>query len=532
MLLFGVILLMATAAGIIAVIARRNPGIGPTWMIAAGVSLAALLIVAASPARFFPQVTLSGWLPFQAQALELNFRMDRTAWQYTLTILTLNVAMLLTSSVRIHIRNESILWAGSMILSAIGIMACAALTPIALVLAWTLLDFSELGFLLFARVNGKVEKASLSAFTWRVFGTLVFTVVLILSGQDGVPPVFQEIPAAYFPALAMVVILRLGIIPLHQENPESASGENRPMGTIRLIAPSAALVFLGRLSGDALPQPWVWVLVLLTLVYALYLAVKWGNSIDEWHGKSFWLFGAAILPLASLFNGAPEYSATWGSALLIGGAGLFLAVPRTRLISILLLIVFFGISGLPGSPTMASWEGIIPGAPIWEAAGLLGLLTVLFYGFIKFSQIPRGDFSGVDRWVRVVYPFGFVVLILAQWVMFIRGLPGSFSFTYWWCGVLVFLLAMLLYLWHQQLFPKPVQKTLSRINLPSSQKWSRWFEPVFSFAWLPGVMNGIFSLVQRLVDLITDTLEGAGGVLWAILLLALLLSFFQFGFQP
>jgi hypothetical protein len=42
----------------------------------------------------------------------------------------------------------------------------------------------------------------------------------------------------------------------------------------------------------------------------------------------------------------------------------------------------------------------------------------------------------------------------------------------------------------------------------------------------------IFNFIQRILDIVSGVLEGQGGILWAILLLALLISYFQFGVNP
>jgi hypothetical protein len=42
----------------------------------------------------------------------------------------------------------------------------------------------------------------------------------------------------------------------------------------------------------------------------------------------------------------------------------------------------------------------------------------------------------------------------------------------------------------------------------------------------------LFGFIQRIVTLITSVLEGEGGILWAIVLLVLMISYFQLGLQP
>jgi hypothetical protein len=524
---------MIIAAGIIAILARRRPEIGSTWMIAAGVSLLAWLVLAATPTRFFPEINLSGWLPFANPSLDVLFRLDRVAWQYSFAILALNVAVLFTSSARIHVRNESFIWAGSLILSAIGLMACSSVSPVSLILVWTLLDFCELGFILFIRSDRKIEPTNLASFTWRVLGTLLFAGVFIFAGVDGQFPTFKEIPPDFFPAIILAVLLRLGVFPLHPQV-STQSPINRSAGNvINLIAPASALVFLGRLKGVYnFSNLLIALLLAFMILYMLYAAYKWFSSSGELYGRPFWVISTAVFGLACVLHGQAQYSITWGMILLLGGGSLFLASPRNKWVSILLMVVFFGISGIPGSPSMSAWNGIIQGSLYISIPVFMLAAAFLYFGFLKFSQIPEGDFSGVDRWVKVIYPAGLGILIVTQWVVFIRALPTSVSFTYWWCGVIVVVLALLLFLWKQGFLPESISQKFGKFSAIQKFNLEDRADIIFGMSWFIKGSGLIFSLVQRILNLVAGVLEGEGGILWAILLLALLISYFQFGVNP
>lgn len=533
MLLFGIILGLIVAAAGIAILARRRPGIGYTWMIAAGISLLAWLLLAGSPTRLFPEVDLSGWIPDENGSLAIIFRLDRVAWQYAFAIIALNVAVLFTSSARIHVRNETYHWAGTLVLSAIALLACAALSPISLILAWTLLDFLELGLILFNRSDRKIDASNLASFTWRVFGTLIFAGVFILAGAEGEMPTFKELPPAFFPAITLAVILRLGVFPIRQgasvESPITRGAGN----AITLMAPATALVFLGRLKGEYILSNLVVALLLAFMVlYTLYAALKWQSADGELGGRPFWVISLAVFGLACMLHGQPQSSIAWGMILLLGGGGLFLASPRNKWVSILLMGIFFGISGIPGSPSMSAWYGIIQGSIIFSVPVFMFAAAFLFSGFLKFAQIPGGDFTGVDRWVKVVFPSGLGILIISQWIIFIRNLPGSFTFTYWWIGVIVFILAMLIFLWQQQLLPKSTLKRFQWLSTAGKAITVTRLDAVFGLKWLYKTAKIIFNLIQRILNLVSAVLEGQGGILWAILLLALLISYFQLGVTP
>ncbi len=310
MLLLGIVLLLVLAAGVIAILARRRPEIGSTWIIASGAGMLAWLIMAGSPFRFFQEISLSGWLPFAHQALELKFQIEKVSWPFGLSVLALNVAVLLTSSARIHVKNESYLWVGSLLLSAIGLMACSAISPLSLILIWTLLDIAELGFILFIRADRKIESAGLASFTWRVFGTLILVGVTIMAAKSGMLQDFKDLPAAFFPAIFFAVILRLGIFPLHP-GISRYSPINRSAGNvINLIAPASALVLLGRLSAEKSANSFLQLLIIFFLFYAIFMAYKWATTTSELNGRPFWIFCGALL---AIFN-----NRSWKSSIIPG----------------------------------------------------------------------------------------------------------------------------------------------------------------------------------------------------------------------
>jgi len=264
----------------------------------------------------------------------------------------------------------------------------------------------------------------------------------------------------------------------------------------------------------------------------LYAALKWQSAAGELIGRPFWVISMAVFGLACMLHGQPQSSIAWGMILLLGGGGLFLASPRNKWISILLMGIFFGISGIPGSPSMSAWNGIIQGALFISIPVFMLAAAILFSGYLKFSQITEGDFSGVDRWVKVVHPSGLGILIVSQWVIFIRNLPGSFTFTYWWCGVTVFILALLIFLWQQQLLPRSVIQKFQWLSNAGKTSIATRLDAIFGMNWLIITAKVIFNFIQRILDIVSGVLEGQGGILWAILLLALLISYFQFGVNP
>jgi hypothetical protein len=54
----------------------------------------------------------------------------------------------------------------------------------------------------------------------------------------------------------------------------------------------------------------------------------------------------------------------------------------------------------------------------------------------------------------------------------------------------------------------------------------------FGLGWLYGALSWIYRVVQSVIQLLTAVLEGDGGFLWSLVLLALLVSIFISRGQP
>jgi hypothetical protein len=101
-----------------------------------------------------------------------------------------------------------------------------------------------------------------------------------------------------------------------------------------------------------------------------------------------------------------------------------------------------------------------------------------------------------------------VAILLGFW-----GWPGARMTGLWWLSIVVLLLSVG--------FTILAVRILVRVPIANpSSHWSQIFrlERFYSF------LNGLYTLVRRIADVITGSLEGDGGLLWSFLLLVLILS--------
>jgi hypothetical protein len=215
--------------------------------------------------------------------------------------------------------------------------------------------------------------------------------------------------------------------------------------------------------------------------------------------------GAASLALAASLRGMAEASLGWGLATFFSAGLLLLATLRNRQISWFLLIGMAGFSALPLTP---AWSGAgLFTAPFTPALVLFWLAHVLLLlGYARHTLRLSGSFSGLERWVILVYPLGLGLLALVSyWIGFqARPQPNGLPLAYWLEGPFALLAAGLGLFWVGR----------------NKQLWSKSrsiLERVFSPGWLSSGARFSYQMLDRLVGFLTLVLEGEGGILWVLL---------------
>ena len=200
------------------------------------------------------------------------------------------------------------------------------------------------------------------------------------------------------------------------------------------------------------------------------------------------------------------------------------------------MLGFIGFSALPFSPT---WQGT---ALYYHAGPSLSITNPILYyifsiafllihsmllaGFIRHllrGVFPSTDRSAehVERWVWFLQPIGLLFIIVTHFLIGLFMLPNleDLSFSGWILGAVAVLISgVIWYLPRRSVqgFPRRDQSTkASPLNL------------FFSFEWLYRLLWRLFRALARLIAFLSTILEGEGGILWALVLFALIFVFLQ-----
>lgn len=510
------LILLLTALALL-VLDRVRPQFKFAWLLALAGAVVGFAVILLWQLKIPVSFSLPVWQPVKVFKYTPTWSIDGISFPYSLSLLTLTVAIILTSIVRNVKRPMP--WSGTLFLTALGILAVSAGDPLTLILAWTAIDLAELVTMLRSSEGENQVKAVIIAFSVRLVGTGLVIWAAALNSSAYVALSFERISENAGIYLLFASGLRLGVLPLHLPYRSDAL-VRRGFGTsLRLVSASASLALLARVPPGSLAAPWAPWLLLLAAIPALYASWMWLRASDELVGRPFWVLGMASLAVASALLSSPQGSISWGIVLVLGGGLIFLYSSRHRTVLWIPLLALWGLSALPYSPSASAW--IRNGSVSWLfMLPFLPAQALFMAGLFRHVLHPgETSFESQERWARILYPAGLILLAGTLILLGFWGWTGAMKVGAWWLSLPVVLLAMVLVF----LARRPHVQTP-----PGVSRWADilHLDPFYKF------VNFFVRLLENLVRLVTSTLEGEGGIFWSILLLVLILSLLILGGSP
>jgi hypothetical protein len=510
MLIFLPIIVMLLTALVLLFLHYARPAFKYPWMLAAGGAILAFISVFLWQIHFSQSIILPPWQPADVFLYTPAWLADGISWPYALSLAALAAAVIWTSVVRAE--NEPMTWAGTLVLSALGILAVAAENPLTLVLVWSAIDLFELVTMLRSTDGASQSEGVVIAFAARLAGTGLVLWANLVGAAAGAPLDFRAIPASAGIYLLIAAGLRLGVLPLHLPY-RKENVARRGLGTaLRLVSAGASLALLARVPASALKFALTPYLLILTAIAALYAGWMWLRASDEILGRPFWILGLASLAVAESLRGNPIGSTGWGVALILCGGLLFLFSARRRSILWLPWLGLWALSTLPFSVTASAWQ---TGSSSWLfVLPFLPAQALLAAGFFRHTLHPgETSLESQEKWVKVLYPAGLLLLVATAILLGLWGWEGARIFGVWWQPILVILLAV----------GFAVLALRKMAETPPSAASGQWIE-LFRLEWLYKALAAIYGFMRRIVEIVTSAFEGESGLLWSFLVLVLILS--------
>lgn len=507
MLILVTFILLLIAAVVLVALRVLRPEARYTWLVAVGGAMLGLVSV------FFWQLQLPfdllfpNWHLVNSFNSSILFTADIISFPFVICILVLILSILLTAVTQ-PVYMNSVVWAGIIILGSAGVLVVTANNPLTLLLVWASLDITEL-IIHLSLVNGRTNNEKVViAFSTRALGIGLLLWATIISISETNAFDFQNMSASSGIYLVLAAGIRLGVLPLHL--PYTPDSElRRGFGTaLRFIAAASSLILLGRIP--VINSNLTFIFMIFACVAALYSGWLWLRAPDELNGRPYWVIGIGSLAILSALSGSTIGAVAWGCALILVGGGLFLASVQNNILNRIMLIGAFSISSLPFSLTASAWLGnlsfFIPFAILAQA--------LMMAGFIRHAtrSTYRDSLDTQPAWMKIVYSSGIILLILTQLILGFMGWENVSKIGAWIQALIASILTFIL-LWASRRF---------RIFSPVRAHWVSSSE-----SRLDNIYQGLWSIyyfLGRTSRIVTQALEGEGGIMWTLLFLILFVS--------
>jgi hypothetical protein len=482
------------------------------WLVAALGVLLAWPVVLFLHGQIPQSLPLMTWLPGELFPVSPALLVDPISWSYAMALVSLALSVILTDVARAT-EADWVAWAGSLVITALGLLAVLSGNLLTLLLGWMAIDLVELAIHLLEVVQSSTREQIVMSFSTRVAGSMLVIAASLVAISTGSPLTFTTISPQISIYLLLAAGLRLGVLPLHTPFLVGLPSR-RGLGTLlRLVPAASSLVLLARTANTGVPARSEPLFLGITGLAALYGAIYWASARDELDGRQFWILGVAGLSMAAAARAQAEASLSLGVALLLSGGLLFLFSARHRY---LLPIAGLGLLCFSALPFTPAWLGIKLYAIPFRAWDIIFLIAQALFlaGYAFHAFRPGPQLTRVERWIWLIYPWGLILLPLTSFLIAWWGMPAATQYPTLvgsWPSLAAVALAVILLVLGERIPPLPARLTSS-------------LRAVFSFRWLYQLLWGVYRFIGRFVALINQILEGEGGILWTILLLTLMLS--------
>jgi hypothetical protein len=397
---------------------------------------------------------------------------------------------------------------------------------ISLLLVWALVDVIEFMVLIPTAISNQKVNEIVVSVAVKTLGLFFLFLALLIRYEQGMPlSIGQEVNSVGFIVL-IAVGLRLGVIPFNMPF-VSGSPIRRGLGnSIRMVSVSASIVILLRLPMGNFEPNIQSLLLTLTAIGTFFGAIMWYGSSSELDGRPYWIVTIAGLAIYSSINGNQIATLVWALALILSGSVLFLYSARGRRLTIIPLLGLIGITGLPLTPSAIGWEGILITGGFFRNIVMILAVTFIVLGYLRHATDSDSLLVQKEKWIWITYPLGLMILIISQWLIYLVGdqkwNPSGIIFE----SIIAFLLPIFVFfLIRKYLHQSEYSEFLKKILTPIGNFIIRFL----SFRWIYQLLWSILGVVQRIVNVFTNILEGQGGIIWVIVFLVMIITLFTSG---
>jgi len=525
------IALLILFAILVQVLGRIRPSPGASWLLSAifgmliWISLVLLRI-------FMPEgLIIDSWVLSLGMKELIIFNITHETWLLGFLLVSVLLAVIFSESTHLENRNFLTVISGSMIITAFGLLAIMARTPLAFILSWTLIDLIELGLAVFIVKEKKAHNKVFSTLVSRLTGTFLMITILALEPAQTSLTTFMSNHNSWL--FVLITIFRMGVVPLRLPYTTDIS-LRRGIGTIlRIITPLSAFSFLITISEFSITPGFSKLMQFILVVASLYGAVSWVFSKDALSGRAYWFLSFGSMGVLTAMLSTPVTALALALIMIVGGALSFLCSIRSKIVIPLAIFLIITLSSLPFTPVASIWDGFGQQNLVFVGVLLIINLSLLFFGMIWHIFYSGDPLMQTENWMRFIHILGLFFLILSPWIAEIMVTRQLNLGENWWLSLVFLLMLGLFFL----LSSDPIKRRVTNGIQSGSQRetllsWSRNLNAFLQLNWLASVFNFILKQISHMINTFVRLLEGDGGILWSLLFLVLLVSLISVARRP
>jgi hypothetical protein len=323
-------------------------------------------------------------------------------------------------------------------------------------------------------------------------------------------------------------MLRLGALPFwsYWGDFSELTGLGTMMQAVKVLS---TLTPLARLEAGVVPERWTGLFLLYCMLLMLYCAIRWMRLDSARNGRVYWITGISLIAFTCVIHNQAGASVPWVVTALLAGSALFLFTDRTRLYLILALAGLLAMTGLPYTPVSSGWSGLL-GSPVdWRSIPFILANVIFLAGSLRLAVKTPEPERRIEGLARFAYPAGLIILVVMPWVIILFSVNET-PLQDWWAGFTSFaLLLVIIIVFRDQLFEGDAFKWPETRFWRSFVKLSESVLSAIQQGWLITGFTRFAMGIGRLTNAISYVMEGDGGILWMLLLLALFASLLSVG---
>jgi hypothetical protein len=526
MLTFLPLLLLLLIVILVQIIARSKLNIGNQWLILVLAVVFVWGVMIFLRSHLPAPVVIANWFPAESDIGSLVFILDEKSWSFVFALISLLTGMVLVDTINLHEQTDIRNWSRAILLFVLGIFCSILNSLLAFILAWTVFDIIELVVQLGNRQDNKFPRGMSAVLFMHFLGTLLILAVLILNRNQGDPFNLAGFQASEFAILILGASLRMTFY--HEEEKGWMNrGLKGQLDFLRqLLSPFLAMVFLSRLPQPDSVNGILVLFLLLAICFAVLAATKWIFAVEAVEKIQSWIILFCSFAVISAIRGQAESVVAWATLMVFVGGWIWLFLLRFQHLDFILAVVCLALLGFPYTPSAAAFSGITTG-PISALNFLLWICAAfLIIGVIRSATQKIEERGKIEPWMNLFYFVGIGVVVVSPWII-IRNPGTDMAFTKIFAPLFVTILAAIFAIFT---YVKSARTWLiARLPDGTGQSVNKAMtisRGTFQGGRLLLFADTVYAMLKRLINGFNRILEGEGGILWAFVFLALLVSLF------